>query len=134
IKQRVFNLWIDHGTKPSDRKYEYAVLPGASAEQTKGYEAKPTMRVIENSKNIQAVKDESAGVIGVAFWSAGKVDAIEADRPCLLLFDGMKVTVANTEQQPIEINVTISGRNVHFDAVNGAGSSRALQTTPAAGS
>ena len=134
VKQRVFNLWIDHGSQPRDRAYEYAVLPGASAEQTRAYEAKPTMRVIENSANAQAVKDESSGVIGVVFWSAGKVGGIEVDRPCVFLFDGAKVTVANPEQQPIEINATINGTKLHFTGVSGAGSSRALQTTPAAGS
>jgi chondroitin AC lyase len=82
VTRKVFTLWLDHGVKPSDASYAYAILPAGRALDAK---------VIENTDAVQAVSfdDHRAGVI---FWKRGKVNIagigeIEADQACALLVD-----------------------------------------------
>ncbi|MET4783174.1 polysaccharide lyase 8 family protein [Glaciihabitans sp. UYNi722] len=61
---------ITHGTAPTNASYAYVMLPGLSAAQLAGYTAFPSMQVIANTRDLQAVRDVSRGVVAANFWAA----------------------------------------------------------------
>jgi len=62
---------ISHGTAPTNADYAYVMLPGVSEAQLAAYAANPSMQVIANTGDLQAVKDPSRGVVAANFWAAG---------------------------------------------------------------
>ncbi len=88
--EQVFSLWIDHGVRPRDAQYAYAVLPGAGAEQLAQWVARPPLRVIANSPARQAVIHDQLGVAEIVFHAPGSVMLVEGtvvkvDHRCLAL-------------------------------------------------
>jgi len=90
IARDVFTLWLDHGKNPADARYAYMVLPGATLSETAAYHTRPPVEILSNEPDIQAVRNEAAGVTGAAFYAPGVVTVpgemtIETDAPCLFL-------------------------------------------------
>jgi chondroitin AC lyase len=90
VTEQVFSLWIDHGVRPRDAQYAYAVLPGINAQQLADWVARPPVRVISNTTSLQAVIHEQLGVAGIIFHTPGSVtlaagSTVEVDRRCLVL-------------------------------------------------
>ena len=69
------NLWIDHGSSPSEETYAYALLPGKSAEETRQYSENPAVEIIRNDSAVQAVKNTALGITGANFWTDTSVTA-----------------------------------------------------------
>jgi chondroitin AC lyase len=90
VTESVFSLWIDHGMRPQDAKYAYAVLPGINAQQLAEWVARPPVRVITNTTDQQAVINDQLGVAEIIFYGHGKValskeSTVEVDRRCFVL-------------------------------------------------
>jgi len=90
IARDVFTLWLDHGKNPADARYTYVVLPGVTLSETASYHARPPVEILSNEPDIQAVRNEAAGVTGAAFYAPGALvvpgeTTVETDAPCLLL-------------------------------------------------
>lgn len=88
VTKQVFALWIDHGIRPQDARYAYAILPGIHAQQLARWVARPPVRILANTPRQQAVIDDSAGVAELVFYTPGHVAlgarwAVEVDHPCL---------------------------------------------------
>ena len=64
-------LWLDHGINPSRTSYAYAILPNASSAQVSQYSISPDFTILENSTNIQAVKETSLDLLAANFWRDG---------------------------------------------------------------
>jgi chondroitin AC lyase len=117
LKQKVFNLWLDHGVHPLDATYQYTVLPGATRDETSAYAKKPTAKTITNTPAQQAVWNEESRVLAVAFWEAGAVEreghTLEVDRPCLVLLNlsenRPRVEVSNPLNEPATVTITFDG-------------------------
>ncbi|WP_068604417.1 polysaccharide lyase 8 family protein [Paenibacillus swuensis] len=62
-------MWFDHGANPTAGSYQYVTLPGMSTSQTTAYAGNPDIEVLENSAEVQAVKDNTLNVIGANFWN-----------------------------------------------------------------
>jgi len=125
----VFNLWMEHGSHPVDRTYEYIVLPGTDAAGLKDYVKAPPVRVVSNTPALQAVFHSGARVLQAAFYRPGVVDAgrgwvVSVDRPCLLLMregsDGVEIAVSNPENKPLDVNV-VTDRALAGEGVSRAG-------------
>jgi hyaluronate lyase len=71
VTESFLTFWFNHGSKPTNATYAYAVLPNLSASQTAAYAATPDIQVIENSANIQAVRETTLGLTAVNFWNTG---------------------------------------------------------------
>jgi chondroitin AC lyase len=135
-RKDVFNLWIDHGTRPRDETYQYIVLPGASADQAARAAANPAVEVITNSEQQQAVFHRGLNALAVAFWKAGKISGgghtIEVNQPCLVLVrnDGAaaKLAVADPTQEVSAVIVTLDGTATEIKLPQGdhAGASAAV--------
>ncbi|MRW91068.1 hyaluronate lyase [Duganella sp. FT80W] len=62
------SLALNHGSNPSGAAYAYTLLPNLSALETSAYASAPTVRILENSSEAQAVNDTALQVTGANFW------------------------------------------------------------------
>lgn len=75
---------IYHGKNPTNAKYQYIILPGASESFTKEYSQDPKITVLSNTEKIQAVCKDSLRLIYIVFHEAGDFDGISTDKPCIM--------------------------------------------------
>jgi hyaluronate lyase len=68
INSNYLTLWFDHGISPSNTTYQYVTLPNFSAQQTGDYAEDPDIVVLENTEEVQAVKERKLSIIGANFW------------------------------------------------------------------
>lgn len=73
INQNIFKLVINHGTNPTNASYAYAVAPATTAKQTKELANNPTITVVENSANCQAVASTDGKTLEVVFHKPGSI-------------------------------------------------------------
>lgn len=75
-------MWVDHGANPVDAKYSYALLPDKSSQQVSDYASNPDFTILENSSNVQAIKEKKLNIVAANFWNDGlnKVDMISSDK------------------------------------------------------
>ncbi len=106
-----FEINLYHGKNPKDAKYEYIILPDATAEQTEEYSKHPEVEIISNTKKIQAVRKPSLGLTFITFYAAGECAGIKASAPCIvsvLRKDGeMTVRVADPTRKLSEVKLTL---------------------------
>ncbi len=112
----VVSLWFNHGVKPNKKSYAYALLPGFSREEVKVYSASPKVEVVSNTAALQAVRNNDAGITGIAFFAAGTVDVnsdmrIRVSAPCLALakFQAGKVelTLSNPKKTALSVKADL---------------------------
>ncbi len=91
-------IWLDHGSLPTDSTYEYAILPSAQTNMNQFFEyvQNPGYEVLSNTDSIQAVKDKSSGAVGYTFWKGGEINGVKTDFACNVLTktEGNTVTIA----------------------------------------
>ena len=118
ITKSVFSLWFDHGVEPSDQSYAYVVVPGASLTEMQSYSNALPVRILSNTTQQQAVRNDSLGIAGIVFYTSGTLNlrpglSVEADAPCIVLVSETgsetKVTVAHPENAEMTITITLSG-------------------------
>ena len=83
-------LWLDHGIKPSNASYSYVVLPNFTSAQVSSYAAAPQITILENSTNVQAVKETSLNLVAANFWN-------QATRTADLITCNQRATVLTQE-------------------------------------
>ncbi len=80
VTGEVFTITIDHGVRPADAEYAYAILPGAQKELM--------CHVILNTTNVQAIADDHGNMMAV-FYGPGDLrcegHALTVDQPCVLI-------------------------------------------------
>lgn len=54
-----FKAGIQHGKIAQNDTYEYMIIPGASEQEMKEYSKKPSLKVLYNNENVQAVMDHN---------------------------------------------------------------------------
>ncbi len=91
-----FELGIAHGRNPHDAGYAYAVLPYADPSAAKAYSEAPEIRIISNTKEIQAVCKPAENISFYVFHKAGACEDIEVSEACIVAVknDGENYTVA----------------------------------------
>ena len=90
ITGNVFNLGIDHGSRPQNDSYAYAIYPGIDMDSTGHYAAHPIQKVLRNDTLIQAVQYEKNKMLQAVFYRPGKIaidesTILETDSPCILM-------------------------------------------------
>lgn len=133
LAEKVFTLWLDHGTKPSGASYACFLLPGADTKATEAFARKPVIRIVANTTGLQAAEHADAGVASAAFFAKGSAEllgrTVTVDKPCLLVLrrgeGGTTLTVADPTQRLRVLTVTIDGKPVRINLPTGqaAGSS-----------
>lgn len=129
----VFNLWIEHGRSPQAGTYRYMVLPGATPEQVAARAKNPSIDVLSNTEEIQAVYSKDLKLAAIAFRKPASlqtpVGRIGVNHSCLLLVRKVghhwRVTAANPENEPLSLLVNLEDKHMTIELPDGnsAGSS-----------
>lgn len=64
-----FELWFDHGKNPQNEEYSYVMLPGRSKNEMKEYAKDPSVEILANNSDVQAVYYKKDKVTGASFWN-----------------------------------------------------------------
>ncbi len=112
ITGMVFKLWINHGVRPVDATYAYSLYPGT--ESPNKLEAEK-VRIITNTKAVQAVEHRGLEYIQAVFYQAGQLETdqlfVEVDQPIILQISkessGYTLCVADPNQQIDAVRVNV---------------------------
>lgn len=117
VTDQVFTLWIDHGVRPRDAQYAYAVIPGMDAQQMAKWTAHPPVRIIVNTTAQQAVEDVDGGVTEIVYRQPGRISVatgwtVKVDHSCLALLvkhgTSMRVAVSSPGGEFPFVHLTLS--------------------------
>ncbi|PCJ57393.1 MAG: hypothetical protein COA79_16120 [Planctomycetota bacterium] len=117
ISKKLFELSIDHGMTPKGGSYSYIICPAMNLEQAKSYNKKPTVEVLSNTPQIQAVKHLKSNLTQIAYFKPGRLTIakeliVSVDKPCLLMAqinkNEFKLSVSDPTQKLKVIHVTVS--------------------------
>jgi hyaluronate lyase len=111
-------IWYDHGVKPSNAHYAYVLFPGQSASKTAAYAASPTVQILQNDGNIQAIKETSTNIWAGNFWAAGTVDVVTSASPSVSIIfrvsgSTLTVTVSDPSLEQTQLSITINIAGYH---------------------
>ena len=140
VVKNYFELWFDHGKNPQNAEYSYVMLPGKTVEEMKAYEKNPSIEILANTADVQAVRYKSKNVIGANFWQdkVVSVGGITCDKKASIIMkqtgDTLEIgvsdpTMKNLETIEVEIdkefgslvsadpNVVVSAKNGKINLV-----------------
>jgi hypothetical protein len=106
ITSNYMALLLEHGTRPTNASYAYALLPNFSSNQVASYAAAPHFMVLQNSTNIQAVKEVGLNMLAANFWNDGvrSVDIVTCDRKASVLVSQNAQELAVACSDPTQLN------------------------------
>lgn len=118
VTRNYATAWHNHGVNPSNASYAYILLPGQAAVDTAAYAANPTVQVLQNTGNIQAVKETSLGVWAGNFWAAGTCDVVTSGSASVsIIFQQsggqLTVCVSDPTLKQTQLSVTIAVNGYH---------------------
>lgn len=111
VEKALFTLTIDHGVKPENGSYAFAILPGATPEETANWKSG---RILAN--------DDTVGAI---FQAPGKLGRFETKAPGAFLIEKKQVLAADPTARLSEIRIALDGvsRRVRLPGGEQTGSS-----------
>ena len=111
INTEVFKVWLDHGKRPSNAKYEYIVVPATTISELERNISKNNIEILSNTPDIQAVKNTDSQICQVVFYKAGEIEVAEnfklaSDHPgiVMLKMDGNKVIKISVQDPNRELD------------------------------
>ncbi len=114
-KADIFSLWINHGKKAKDAKYQYVLVPNASEKIMKEVNDKPAFK-ITNDADKQVVIANDGKMAGIVFYQAGKATVfggITVDQPCIILLKDngkeIELSIAEPTHKLTSIKFSIDG-------------------------
>ncbi|BBH21832.1 lyase [Paenibacillus baekrokdamisoli] len=112
IKASYLSLSFDHGSSPQDVKYAYVLLPNKTAIETSLYSKNPNIVILENSTNVQAVREQTLNMTAVNFWTSGTYGTINVDAPASMMLQesgkNLLLSIADPTQKQEKINVELN--------------------------
>jgi chondroitin AC lyase len=114
VDQNMFNLWIQHGAKPSASRYIYTTLMDVGPEDMQAYAKAPTITVIRNQPTLMAARHAPSGATLAAFFApqaltVGARYTLTPDRACLMLIreeqDKMVLAVSDPKRGTADLIV-----------------------------
>lgn len=116
--KELFSCWIDHGENPTNGKYEYIVLPATGKKDVDEFQNKPPIRILENSKNIQAVENIDLGIAQIVFYEPGTIEfsngiKVSVNQPGIAMLKTTsdkieKISVADPTRKLVEFHIEMS--------------------------
>ena len=115
----VFSAWVDHGPRPLNRTYAYAVVSDVSADELDFYAANSPIKVLSNTPTVQAVRHEGLAQTQLAFYSAGAAwindtTWIAVGQPATLIVrevgDDLIITAADPLQRSTALTIDVNRR------------------------
>jgi chondroitin AC lyase len=124
-KERLFKLWIDHGTNPEDETYQYILVPNADRQKLDRLGESFPFRIV-NRKDRQEVWRTDGSQAGIVFYQPGKSEAfggLAVDCPCVVLLEKadetVRVSVSDPTRQLREINLNMNGKTIPLSLPTG---------------
>lgn len=128
VKNDVFTLYVEHGVKPENGRYEYIVVPGVTHKETAKYSENMPVVVLQNDKHIQAVEHVPLKTAGIVFYQPGNITlksgvTVSVDHQCFLLItekpgDVFEVSAANPETPGLKLTIKLSRSGIEKHIVN----------------
>ncbi|MCK5851726.1 hypothetical protein KAH27_01745 [bacterium] len=145
----IFQLSINHHTKPNAGKYAYIVLSDIAEEGLKEYFSDLPIKVLENSDSIQAVQYSNSNITEIVFYEAGSIVVksplnfipiipsdkrdkedltISVNKPAIVMMrqigNRLNLSIADPTQYCEEIVMTINKKlkdekNINYDSKTG---------------
>jgi chondroitin AC lyase len=121
VERGVFSLCIEHGVKPEEAQYAYAVFPDVDVSTMPSLSDSPPATILRQTRSIQAISAEDGKLIQAVFFDAGRLtwgedSFIEVDAPCLITLDRTAsvagLHVADPTHMRTEIGLRLSGRYI----------------------
>ena len=85
LVRNYMTLWTDHGINPENESYSYIILPGKTAAEVESYSGNQNISILKNDTTVQAVKEDTLGIIGANFWDIGNVSYITSYNPAAVM-------------------------------------------------
>ncbi|RCI08770.1 hypothetical protein L249_4812 [Ophiocordyceps polyrhachis-furcata BCC 54312] len=131
ITRRYLTLYRRHGVDPTNGHYAYAVLPGATEEDTRaavGSEdtraAVGSVTVVDNGPDRQAVR--VGDVFAVNLFVAGATSGLRVSAPCSVLIRGANISVADPTRRAATVDISWQGKTRTVDLAGKEGGSVVL--------
>ena len=119
-------LYFEHGTKFTDQKYTYVLLPNMTEAEIASYT--PDFEILLCGKSIMAVKDNETGISAYIFYSSGTYGNINVSSPCVFMVSDDTVALADPSQKHSDITLKMNGKTYKFtDLQYGATQTKPLQ-------
>jgi len=119
VERDVLGLWIEHGTKPHDAGYAYAVLPDVPASAMPSLTDSLPFTVLGHTSSVQALSARDGSLVLAVFFEPGRLTwaqgpFVEVDTPCLVMRDatpdGIRLRVSDPTQKHDQIVLRLPGR------------------------
>jgi Polysaccharide lyase family 8, super-sandwich domain/Polysaccharide lyase family 8, N terminal alpha-helical domain/Polysaccharide lyase family 8, C-terminal beta-sandwich domain len=113
----VFSAWVDHGTRPQNATYAYAVVPGVTADGVDAYAQALPIKVLANTVHVQAVQHLGLGQTQIAFYSPGSLQisddlTVSVNQPANLIIkqvgNDLVITAADPRQALSSLTIDVS--------------------------
>lgn len=121
LSKEVFKLWFDHGVAPKGDTYSYILTPGkVTVAEMESYDMNK-IKILENSKDIQAVKHEGLDMIQVVYHTAkvANLDGVKVgvNKPSALILKNVStskvnVFISDPGENNSEIEVTLESDKI----------------------
>lgn len=127
VQEDVFSIWLNHGKDPVNASYQYLILPASTPDNVKAFNTK-SFRVIENSKNIQAISMENNKTFYIAVYTEADIKLsskihFRTKTPGLFLIKTEKgktsVTVSDPTQSASSITFSINEQQHQVELPSG---------------
>ncbi|RXG56803.1 Chondroitinase-AC [Armadillidium vulgare] len=124
----IFSIWLDHGVRPMDAFYAYAILPDQTFKETRTFSSNPTINVLHVENRLHAVCSTKYKIFGVVFFEKGctnltschfannKLLEICSDEPILVILKILSQKDVDNESCPKGIETLNKNLKSHFFA------------------
>ena len=108
-----FKAGINHGKTVTDGTYEYIIMPGASSQDVENYATAPSIEVIRNDADVQAIADTEHNVYAMNVWteSPTSVNGISLNTSASVYMteeDGIiTISISDPKQKDVQLNVAL---------------------------
>jgi chondroitin AC lyase len=115
----VFSAWVDHGPRPRNQTYAYAVVPGVTPDELDQYAGNSPLAIMANTSTVQAVRHQELAQTQVAFYAAGTTwindtTCIYVNQPVLLIVREVEgdlvITAADPQQRSTSLTINVNRR------------------------
>ena len=120
VRKDVFTLWIDHNISPEQAGYKYIVVPGIEAAEVESYQASSPIKILANSRQVQAVRHAGLGMSQIVFYEPGEIEifdsiTLSAETPgqVMVTTDGdtiEQITVSDPTRKLDSFQLTVTAR------------------------
>ncbi|MBS1369005.1 MAG: hypothetical protein HPZ91_03515 [Lentisphaeria bacterium] len=122
-EKELFTLTVDHGMKPRNASYAFAILPGATPEETA---VRKGGKILSATEKLQAV-EFGDGTVGAIFYAPGKLGAFETGSPGLFLIGSESVFAADPTAKLKTMTLTLNGKKRTVELPKGEEAGRSIE-------